>query len=91
MPVPLRSPLATAASLAAMFAGVPASAASPGVPELGTSKLDRELAAVLPSASENRWMEVPWRTNLAEALAEGARTNKPILLWVMNGNPLGCG
>ena len=35
-------------------------------------------------------MQIPWRTNLMQARAESQRTGKPLFLWVMDGNPLGC-
>jgi hypothetical protein len=35
-------------------------------------------------------MQIPWRSNILEAIEEGRRTGKPIFLWIMNGNPLGC-
>jgi hypothetical protein len=53
--------------------------------------LDARIAAVLPTEEEDRWLEIKWRTNIAEARAEAARENKPVFLWVMNGNPIGCG
>ena len=53
--------------------------------------LDEKMRAVMPSADEDRWLEIDWHTNIAEARQEAERQNKPLLLWVMNGNPLGCG
>ena len=53
--------------------------------------LDQKVASVLPSDDEWRWMQIPWRTNVMQALAEAGRANKPVFLWVMNGNPVGCG
>ena len=48
------------------------------------------LAYVRPKAEESKWLEIPWQTDLWDgrrlAMAEG----KPIFLWAMNGNPLGC-
>ena len=55
-----------------------------------TLSLDQRVAALLPTAAENGFMQVPWRTNIMEAIAEAGRANKPVFLWVMNGNPLGC-
>ena len=52
--------------------------------------LEKRIAAVLPTQEEDRWLEIPWRTNIGDAIAEARRSNKPVLLWVMNGNPLGC-
>ncbi|HEY8745309.1 MAG TPA: hypothetical protein VIU62_19645 [Chloroflexota bacterium] len=51
----------------------------------------RELIAyVRPRPEETKWLDIPWQTDLWEgrrlAMAEG----KPIFLWAMNGNPLGC-
>jgi hypothetical protein len=46
--------------------------------------------AVLPDAGEDRWATIPWRTSLWEARQEAARQDKPILLWEMDGHPLGC-
>ena len=53
--------------------------------------LEEKMRAVLPSKDEDRWLEIDWHTNIAEARQEAERQNKPLLLWVMNGNPLGCG
>jgi hypothetical protein len=48
------------------------------------------IAYIRPKAEESKWLEIPWQTDLWEgrrlAMAEG----KPIFLWAMNGNPLGC-
>ena len=50
----------------------------------------REIAAVLPRSSEERWLQVPWRTDFAAARAEANRSGKPLFLWMMDGHPLGC-
>ena len=53
--------------------------------------LEEKMRAVLPSKDEDRWLEIDWHTNIAEAREAAERQGKPILFWVMNGNPLGCG
>ena len=45
---------------------------------------------VLPSAEEQRWLAIPWHSRLWDAVEEARRVHKPILLWAMNGHPLGC-
>ena len=35
--------------------------------------------------------QVPWLTSLWEAREKAAAEGKPILLWEMDGHPLGCG
>jgi hypothetical protein len=45
---------------------------------------------VRPKAEELRWTEIPWRTDLWEGCREAAEVGRPVFLWAMNGNPLGC-
>ena len=47
-------------------------------------------ALILPTEAESDWLRIPWRTSLWEARRVAAREGKPILLWEMDGNPLGC-
>jgi len=56
----------------------------------GSRVLDQQVASVLPKPDEERWLTIPWRTNLMKARAESQRAGKPLFLWIMNGNPLGC-
>ncbi len=45
---------------------------------------------VLPSADELRWTAIDWRASFWDAVVEGQKSDKPILLWAMNGHPLAC-
>lgn len=45
---------------------------------------------IKPTAEESKWLEIPWQISLWEARQLAAREGKPILLWEMDGNPLGC-
>jgi hypothetical protein len=45
---------------------------------------------IKPTKTEERWLQIPWRTQLWEARREAAAAGKPILLWEMDGHPLGC-
>ena len=45
---------------------------------------------IMPSAEEMAWRKIPWRGELHTALVDGHVADKPILLWAMNGHPLGC-
>ena len=44
----------------------------------------------LPQANEERWRNIPWFATFEEGVAEAQKSEKPILLWVMNGHPLAC-
>jgi hypothetical protein len=45
---------------------------------------------IKPSAGEDKWAEIPWQTDLWAARQKAAREGKPLLLWEMDGHPLGC-
>lgn len=61
------------------------------LPASGSSlDLDAKIAAVLPTASEEKWLTIPWRTDLWTARADAQREGKPMFLWIMNGHPMGC-
>jgi hypothetical protein len=47
-------------------------------------------AAVVPTEQDEKWLEIGWKANLWEARKEAAAKGKPILLWEMDGHPLGC-
>jgi len=46
---------------------------------------------IRPLAGEDPFDTIPWETNLWDARVKAAATGKPILLWEMDGHPLGCG
>ncbi len=39
---------------------------------------------------ERDWEEIGWRPTLAQAMSDAHEAKRPILLWAMNGHPLGC-
>lgn len=45
---------------------------------------------IKPRAEERRWTQIPWEVDLWEARRQAREMGKPILLWAMNGHPLGC-
>ena len=55
-----------------------------------TTQFRDTLAFIRPKPSELRWQEIPWQTDIREAARLAAQEGKPIFLWAMNGNPLGC-
>ena len=63
-----------------------AAAAEPVPPE----RFDKLFALIWPAAKESKWLQVPWRTDLTVARQEAAAAGKPLLLWEMDGHPLGC-
>lgn len=56
---------------------------------LGTD-IDAKIADILPTKDEEKWLSIPWRTDIPTARREAQRENKPIFMWIMNGHPMGC-
>lgn len=45
--------------------------------------------ALCPDAAAMAWSTVPWRTTFGAAILDADDTDRPVLLWTMNGHPLG--
>ncbi len=45
---------------------------------------------ILPTATELAWQEIPWLTTFKDGVLAANTEQKPLLLWTMNGHPLGC-
>ncbi len=45
---------------------------------------------ILPRSKELTWERLPWIASFERALSVARVARRPILLWVMNGHPLGC-
>ena len=76
----------TSLSLAVLLLTVPARAAEPIAPQ----QLDALRTVITPGDNEDHWDRIPWHSDLWQARQVAARVGKPILLWEMDGNPLGC-
>jgi hypothetical protein len=78
-------------ALLAVWIGLAASVGATADEEEGyEATFDRIRDEVLPSKDEERWREVPWRPSVWDAVVEAAQTDRPVLVWAMNGHPLGC-
>ena len=45
---------------------------------------------ILPNESEMAWEQIPWLTTFKDGIVAANAAEKPLLLWTMNGHPLGC-
>jgi hypothetical protein len=64
---------------------------SVAAPPLAESDVTRLRTIIRPTAGEDPFDTIPWETNLWAARKKAAAAGKPILLWEMDGHPLGCG
>jgi hypothetical protein len=60
-------------------------------PPLTDEDMARLTKTIRPMTGEDPFATIPWETNLWEARVKAAAEGKPILLWEMDGHPLGCG
>ena len=83
--------LATAASVLGFCAfGAETSRDAKPLTTSDPAKFRQLHALIKPKATEENWIQIPWRTGLWEARERAAAQGKPILLWEMDGHPLGC-
>jgi hypothetical protein len=82
----LRTTLAFVACGFAWLAAAPIHAAKP----IPVEQFDKLRAVIKPAKGEDKWAAIPWQTSLWEARKLAAEKGKPILLWEMDGHPLGC-
>jgi hypothetical protein len=73
-----------------MFAALIAACTLGAPPELNDETLQPLCKAICPSQGEQDFLEIGWHASFFSAVNEAVETNKPILLWAMNGHPLGC-
>jgi hypothetical protein len=45
---------------------------------------------IAPKSAESRWQAIGWRQTVSDGLRDAAVADRPLLLWLMNGHPLGC-
>lgn len=57
---------------------------------LTPKQFDQLWSIIRPQPGEDKWDEIAWRADLWEARKEAAAKGKPLLLWEMDGHPLGC-
>ena len=58
--------------------------------QLNQSNYEIWRSYIEPKATDLAWAQISWRSSFQEGLAESYREQKPMLLWAMNGHPLGC-
>lgn len=87
--------------LAAIAVGQPVTPLSAQQPSLVSSpvKADIELSDmnyetwrdhILPDQNEMAWNKIPWLSTFHDGVLAADAAAKPLLLWTMNGHPLGC-
>ena len=61
-----------------------------GAERIDPGRFEQLHSLIKPKADEERWAAIPWMASLWQAREAAAKEGKPILLWEMDGHPLGC-
>lgn len=64
---------------------------TPVAEQFSDRQFDELRAVIRPCDNEDAFDRIAWLTSIHEARIAAAREGKPILLWEMDGHPLGCG
>ena len=78
-------------ALPALLVAALTAQAEPAKTNLTDAEYTSALKTIRPATGEDRFALIPWVTSLWEARQQAAKAGKPILLWEMDGHPLGCG
>ena len=54
------------------------------------AQFEKIQSLIQPAVGEEKWEQIPWMASLWQARIKAAAAGKPILLWEMDGHPLGC-
>ncbi len=57
---------------------------------INPARFEQVHTLIKPKPVEEKWAQIPWLASLWQARQQAAREGKPILLWEMDGHPLGC-
>lgn len=82
--------LRCASGVAPLLLAVALAAQEERAPVLDRSTFDTLWQHVVPKDDELAWQRIPWIGTLAAAVVQAHATDRPILLWAMNGHPLAC-
>jgi len=83
-------PASTSAPLPAPTAAPTAAPARTRVARLDPDNLQAWSHYLAPQPSELAWESLPWLTSYSDGILAAQEQRRPLLLWVMNGHPLGC-
>ena len=54
------------------------------------ASLEERIQGVLPRPEDEKWLKIGWRSDLARGRFEANAAGKPLFLWLMDGDPMGC-
>ena len=77
------------ALILAASAGRGAAQGPPQMPQLSADYAKRR-DQILPNPSERSYRKIGWRTSVLQGIIDAQRNDRPVMIVLMNGHPLGC-
>ena len=77
------------ATVSLLIAGIGLSADRNVSPQLSAEHAQCRVQ-VLPNSSEQSYCRIGWRTSVLHGLVDAQKNDKPAIIFLMNGHPLGC-
>jgi len=74
--------------LTALFLGSPLLAQSTDA--ASEASFRKFMDSIFPAAGEEKWRRTPWIPSIATGRRLAQERKRPLFLWAMNGDPLGC-
>jgi hypothetical protein len=65
-------------------------ALSAQLPDLDVETFGDYRNAIEATSEETLFLNIRWQSTLRQAVKQAAEAEKPLLIYVMNGHPLGC-
>ncbi len=82
--------IATMVGLALGIAALAGEEKGPKTVDLTDANYTKLREQVYPTAAQLAWKKIPWIPTVWGGIVEGQKSDKPILMWIMNGHPLAC-
>ena len=88
----MRLPTTTPGLLLALLALLSVATSCSSAPPARLDDESREAWALYlaPAGNELAWESLPWLSSYSDGVLAAQEQHRPLLLWVMNGHPLGC-
>ena len=77
------------ATVSLLTAGIGLSADRNALPQLSAEHAKCRVQ-VLPNSSEQSYCRIAWRTSVLHGIVDAQKNDKPVMIFLMNGHPLGC-
>jgi hypothetical protein len=55
-----------------------------------SAEFAKQRGLIVPSPAEQSYRKIAWRTSVLQGVVDAQRADRPVMIVLMNGHPLGC-